>query len=235
VSQRHLLDVWNPSYASNAMEAHLAVLLTAADQFNKGESDVEPYVWWGKIRSPNRREQGLKHLPDILQIAGELESDDECDCNLYLTDYRSLYVGQVDAIVTEHVRTTDPVHVPTYYAENGLECDFWYRLLDLRRLVADDITMVISKLRSLRNRGYGGRPGSLYGGMVDLPLIVERADACRRGRRPPVCLHQGGGAVHLRGDVRGRRVVLGRQRIRSAGRRQLHRGVRRAGQGRLPA
>jgi len=32
VSQRHFVDVWNPSYASNAMEAHLAVLLDVAQQ-----------------------------------------------------------------------------------------------------------------------------------------------------------------------------------------------------------
>jgi hypothetical protein len=158
------------------MEAHLAVLLMAADRFSKEESDIEPHVWWGKIRSPNRQQQELKRLPDILAIAAELDSDDEHDCNLYLTDYRSLYVGQVDAILTDDVRKTDPDHVPSYYSENGLECDFWYRLLDLRRLVADDMTTVISKLRSLRNLGYSGRPVSLYGGMVDLPLIVERAD-----------------------------------------------------------
>jgi hypothetical protein len=176
MTQRHLLDVWNPSYASNAMEAHLAVLLTAADRFSKHRSDDEPHVWWGKIRSPNRRDQGLKHLPDILQIAAELDGGGQRDCNLYLTDYRSLYVGQVDAIVRDDVRNSDPDHVPAYYAENGLECDFWYRLLDLRRLVADDTTTVIRKLRSLRNLGYDGRPVSLYGGMVDLPLIVERAD-----------------------------------------------------------
>ncbi|HKU61192.1 MAG TPA: hypothetical protein VJQ44_08250, partial [Gemmatimonadales bacterium] len=176
MTQRHLLDVWNPSYASNAMEAHLAVLLTAADRFNKKEIDEEPHVWWGKIRSPNRQQQELRHLPQILQIAAELDSDDTRDCNLYLTDYRSLYVGQVDAIATADVRTTDHDHVPSYYADNGLECDFWYRLLDLRRLVADDTTAVISKLRGLRNLGYAGRPVSLYGGMVDLPLIVERAD-----------------------------------------------------------
>jgi hypothetical protein len=176
VTQRHLLDVWNPYYASNAMEAHLAVLLTAADRFNKRELDEEPHVWWGKIRSPNRQQQELKHLPDILRIAAELDSDDERDCNLYLTDYHSLYVGQVDAIVTDDVRKTDRDHVPSYYTDNGLECDFWYRLLDLRRLVADDTMTVIGKLRSLRNLGYGGRPVSLFGGMVDLPLIVERAD-----------------------------------------------------------
>ena len=55
--QRHFVDVWNPSYASNSMEAHLAILLGAVKHFDLGqlESDDEIYVWWGKVRSPNRR------------------------------------------------------------------------------------------------------------------------------------------------------------------------------------
>ena len=65
--------------------------------------------------------------------------------------------------------------MPGYYTETDLECDFWYRLLDIRRLVADDTAVVIAKLKTLRNTGYNDRPVSLYGGMVDLPLIVVRA------------------------------------------------------------
>lgn len=171
--QRHLVDVWNPSYASDAMTAHLAVLLDAA-QRAKG-TDEEPYVWWGKVRSPNR-EQELRHLPWILEIAAELERDEDRECHLYLTDYRSLYVGLVDAIVQDDVRHTDAAHVPAYYGANSLECDFWYRLLDLRRLVADDTPVVIQQLKALRNLGYHRKPVSLYGGMVDLPLVVERPE-----------------------------------------------------------
>lgn len=50
MTQRHLVDVWNPSYASNAMEAHLAVLLDAVRRFDAGEleADEEIYVWWGR-------------------------------------------------------------------------------------------------------------------------------------------------------------------------------------------
>jgi hypothetical protein len=173
--QRHLVDVWNPSYASDAMTAHLTILLAAARRWNSHETDVEPYVWWGKVRSPNR-EQGLKHLPQILEIAKELTADEHRECHLYLTDYRSLYVGQVDEIQQDDVRMTDREHVPTYYAEAGLECDFWYKLLDIRRLVADDTPVVIAKLKALRNLGYYDRPVSLYGGMVDLPLVVYRSD-----------------------------------------------------------
>ena len=75
MSHRHLLDVWNPSYASNAMEAHLAVLLESAARWNARETEIDPHVWWGKVRSRNRRQE-LKHLPQILDIASELSTDD---------------------------------------------------------------------------------------------------------------------------------------------------------------
>jgi hypothetical protein len=85
-------------------------------------------------------------------------------------------VGLVDAITPEDVRGTDGVHVPAYYTANRLECHFWYRLLDIRRLVGDDTPVVIEKLKALRNLNYGERPVSIYGGMVDLPLVVYRQD-----------------------------------------------------------
>jgi hypothetical protein len=155
------------------MTAHLTVLLEAA-QRTKGTEDA-PYVWWGKVRSPNRQQE-LRNLPQVLEIARELEGDEDGECHLYLTDYRSLYVGLVDAITAEDVRRTDGVHVPPYYTANSLECDFWYRLLDIRRLVGDDTPVVIEKLKALRNLNYGERPVSIYGGMVDLPLVVYRQD-----------------------------------------------------------
>jgi hypothetical protein len=174
-SQRHLVDVWNPSYVSDAMTAHLTILLDGAKRWSAHETDVEPYVWWGKVRSPNRQQE-LRHLPRILEIAAELAADEERECHLYLTDYRSLYVGQVDEISQDDVRQSDRAHVPTYYTAAGLECDFWYKLFDIRRLVADDTPVVIAKLKALRNTGYNDRPVSLYGGMVDLPLVVYRSD-----------------------------------------------------------
>jgi len=58
----------------------------------------------------------------------------------------------------------DPATVPAYYAHNRLNCDFWYKLLDIRRLVADDTIAVIAELKQLRNPEYHNRPVSLYGG-----------------------------------------------------------------------
>lgn len=172
--------MWNPSYASNAMEAHLAILLGATARFDLGqlESDEDIFVWWGKVRSPNRR-QALGKLDRILQIGAELEGDQDREGHLYLTDYRALYVGHVVGITRDDVRKTDPARVPDYYAKRNLDCDFWYKLMDVRRLVADDTLAVIAELRSLRNVDYNDLPVSLYGGMVDLPLIVTRPDGGR--------------------------------------------------------
>jgi hypothetical protein len=179
-SQRHFVDVWNPSYASSAMEAHLAILLGATARFDLGqlESDEDIYVWWGKVRSPNRR-QALAKLDRILEIGAELAGDPEREGHLYLTDYRALYVGHVTAISRDDVRDTEPAHVPDYYAKNHLDCDFWYKLGDIRRLVADDTLAVIAELKRLRNMDYHDLPVSLYGGMADLPLIVTRPDGAR--------------------------------------------------------
>jgi hypothetical protein len=176
--QRHFVDVWNPSYASNAMEAHLAVLLHWAAKYDAEQVEEEAiYVWWGKVRSTNRQ-QPLKHLDAALAIGQELDQDEDREGHLYLTDYRSLYVAHVDRITRDDVRSQHPDHVPQYYTKD-LACDFWYRVVDIRRLVADDTLGVIAELKSLRNVDYGDRPVSLYGGMVDLPLIVVRPDGAR--------------------------------------------------------
>jgi len=179
-SQRHFVDVWNPSYASNAMEAHLALLLQAAQRFDAGEltNDDAIYVWWGKVRSPNRQ-QPLRHGPTVLEIGAELQGDPDREGHLYLTDYRSLYVGHVAEITEVDVRNSDAGAVPDYYTRNRRDCDFWYKLLDIRRLVEDDTLSVIAELKHLRNVAYFDRPVSLYGGMVDLPLIVNRPDGAR--------------------------------------------------------
>ena len=75
MTPRHFVDVWNPSYASNSMEAHLAILLGAVKHFDGGqlESDEDTYVWWGKVRSANRRQQ-LPQLDTVLAIGAELEA-----------------------------------------------------------------------------------------------------------------------------------------------------------------
>ena len=172
------MDVWNPSYVADSMDAHLTVLIDAARRFERKEVVEDAlHVWWGKVRSPHRQQE-LKHLPAVREIAAELETDPDRECHLYLTDYTSLYVGHVDEISMSDVRDSPEAQAPGYYRELGLTCDFWYRLLDIRRL-ATDTRAVIAELKALRNPGYSDMPVSLYGGMVDLPLVVYREDARR--------------------------------------------------------
>jgi len=172
----HLLSVWNPSYAANAMEAHLGVLLGRIQAWRDNTADDDDvYVWWGKIRSENRQ-QGMARAAELAQLGKELESDEDRELQLYLTDYRSLYVADVEEITAEDVAKSDATHVPAYYRQPDIHCDCWFKLRDIRRLVLDDTIGVVQELRLLRNLHYHDRPVSIYGGMVDLPLVVTRPD-----------------------------------------------------------
>src|SRR5690349_5811184 len=177
--EHHLVTVWNPSYAVDAMEQHLSLLLRLAGEFERraiGEDAV--YVWWGKVRSPNR--QGPQaNAEDIRRIARELAAEERDEVQLYLTDYQSLYVGDVDLIQEQDPGDAESAHIPPYYRQERLSFDFWFRLRDIRRLVSRDMPEVIAELKELRNVHYNDRPVSLFGGMVDLPLIVTRPDGRR--------------------------------------------------------
>ena len=177
---QHLVTVWNPRYASDAMEAHLRVLLDwDARSTRDGTDGSEAYVWWGKVRS-NQRQQPMPHLDDIVQLGRDsADADRSRETHLYLTDFQSLFVADVTAIVTHEPRESDPTHVPAYYAQQSLNCDCWFEIADIRLLVKDDLPGVVAELAKLRNARYADRPVSLYGGMVDLPLIVSRPDGQR--------------------------------------------------------
>lgn len=173
---RHLVAVWNPAYARNAMEEHLAVLLGHAGEARAGRrDDADVYVWWGRVRSRSRR-GGLAHLDDVRAVDAALAADDADETHLYLTDYRSLYVADLGEVHFGELPAGEAHHRPAYYATDRLDCDFWFKLWDVRRLVADDMVATIEELRRLRNVHYHDAPVSLYGGMVDLPLLVTRPD-----------------------------------------------------------
>ena len=171
---RHLVTVWNPSYAESAMDEHLRVLRGWARRFADEKLDEdEVYVWWGKVKSSNRQ-QPMAHLADTRAV-GE-QPEDAGEVQLYLTDYRSLYVGELLEIAEGNLPVSEHEHAPAYYREGSLTCDLWFKLADIRRLVVDDTLAVVEELKKLRNVHYNERPVSIYGGMVDLPLVVTRPD-----------------------------------------------------------
>lgn len=186
---QHLVSVWNPAVAADAMEAHLAILLGRAGRVEGDPSDRDDvYVWWGKIRSPNRQ-QAQAHLEDIRRLGRELKEGGRESLDLYLTDYQSLYAAEVLEILEGDLPDDEEASVPGYYAEQELHCDFWFCVGDIRRLVSDDMLEVIAALRQLRNVNYHDRPVSLFGGMVNLPLVVTRPDGqvmFERGEREAV-------------------------------------------------
>jgi hypothetical protein len=67
--------------------------------------------------------------------------------------------------------------MPTYCF--GKEADFWFRLTDIRCLAARDLYSTIQELRKLRNVRYHHKKVSLYGGIVEPPLIVTRPDRAK--------------------------------------------------------
>lgn len=177
----HLVTVWNPSYAHNAMDEHLRVLRDWARRFDESaeratNDDDALHVWWGKVKSPNRQ-QPLAHREDILETGRQARGGAEV--HLYLTDYRSLYVGEIIDVAEGGLDEREQPHTPSYYRDQQLRCDLWFKLADIRRLVVDDTLLVVEELKKLRNVHYNDRPVSIYGGMVDLPLVVTRPDGKR--------------------------------------------------------
>src|SRR6187549_3880112 len=123
---RHLVAVWNPSYADNAMDEHLRVLRDWGRRFSEKSVDEEDvYVWWGKVKSSNRQ-QPLANLSDALAVG---EQDDAAgELHLYLTDYSALYVGELLEVVGEQLPAGQDAHVPAYYDQKELRCDLWFKL-----------------------------------------------------------------------------------------------------------
>lgn len=171
----HLVTVWNPAYATDPLEAHLRVLLDWDARVGAANAD-DVYVWWGKVKS-GQRQQPMPHLDEVLAL--EDIAGDDAEVHLYLTDYRSLYVADVHMVSADDPRAGDSDHVPEYYSKQQLTCDCWFLLRDIRALVRDDLEGVTAELARLRNARYADRPVSIYGGMVDLPLLVSRPDGRR--------------------------------------------------------
>lgn len=179
MSRKHLAAVWNPIYGPNVMEMHLRLLLERSQESREGRCHSSNVcVWWGKVRSPSRSEP-LPHLHEILALDVEEDRDDPGpETHLYLTDYDSLYVAHLGQITDENIlkNPEEKDWVPRYYSDNDLVCDCWFLLWDIRRLVSKDTVAVVHELRKLRNTRHSGHPVSIYGGMVDLPLIVHEAE-----------------------------------------------------------
>jgi hypothetical protein len=175
MERTHLVSVWNPTYGDDVIESHLRILRDGARGMREGhrtEDDV--YVWWAKVRS-SHRQQPLPHLDDVLAVQTEpTRNDPGPETHLYLTDYRSLYVGHLGQITCDDPRASknEKRYVPKYYDKARLTADCWFRLWDMRRLVSDDTVSVVQVLQTLRNARYHDQPVSIYGGMIDLPLIV---------------------------------------------------------------
>ena len=205
---RHLLTVWNPSYATDPLDEHLRILLDWANRYSNGTADFEDvYVWWAKLRSANREAPKLPHHDDIMALQPQV--DRGIETHLYLTDYRSLYVAHIEDIVDENVlEDAEEEHMPEYYRQQ--RADLWFRIIDMRRIVSNDTVAVIEELKQLGNTRYHDRPVSLYGGMFELPLIVTRDDG-RQWFPEATSLTDGRLWVQHDADLRGQTAAMARE------------------------
>lgn len=170
---RHLISLWNPTYSNVAMDVHLRVLLRWAELSEEGDASPEDvYVWWARLRSPERKGPH-PYQREILELDQQIRSGGET--HLYLTDYRSLYVGHVAEITIDDVpkvRPKEKGHIPGYVLDH--EAGFWFRLKDLRQVVSGDLAGTELEIQRLRNTLVPERPVSIYGGIIDAPMIVQR-------------------------------------------------------------
>lgn len=170
---RHLLSLWNPTYSNVAMDVHLRVLLRWAEMAEEGDaSQGEVYVWWARLRSPERRGPH-PYQGEILELDQQIR--DGVETHLYLTDYRSLYVGHLAEITAADVpreRPEEKSHIPDYVLKH--DAGFWFRLRDLRQVVSGDLAGTELEIQRLRNIIKPQKPVSMYGGIADAPMMVRR-------------------------------------------------------------
>ena len=105
----HLLSVWNPAYADEALNAHASLLRSVVREALAKDDWDRAFVWWGPLEPA------------------------------------AAAVAEVAAISAENPDVTDPIHTPAYYVRNQLTCDCWFMLVDIRRLVADNLMGVIDE------------------------------------------------------------------------------------------
>ena len=188
MTTRHLVTVWNPAYAADAMEGHQRILRAAAEACREKQCDEDDvYVWWAKLRSSNRLKP-LPHLDEILAIgAAQCGDEPDAETHLYLTDYRTLYVAHVAQITADDPRKDPAEHarIPAYYLADGRVADFWFRLWDIRRMVQDfnmDLEIVgMPIVREADGLALSSRNAKLDAAGRASALCLSRAIAAARG------------------------------------------------------
>ncbi len=173
---RHLLSLWNPTYSNVAMDVHLRVLLEWAGLNQQGEADPsDVYVWWARLRSPGRKNEH-PFKDQILELDQQIR--DGTETHLYLTDYRSLYVGHLAEITAADIpkeRPEEKNHIPSYVLKH--DAGFWFRLRDVRQVVSGDLAGTELEIQRLQNTIRPEKSVSMYGGIADAPMIVTRSPA----------------------------------------------------------
>lgn len=88
---------------------------------------------------------------------------------LFLTDFSSMYVCRVEAVVD----TLEDVVAPKYY--ESLDVERWFVVTDIREIVRDNFEYVRDQiLVQFTTPNYGNHTYALYGNRYDYPLEVQQ-------------------------------------------------------------
>ncbi len=155
----NLLILYNPYYNQEMIEDHIRIL-------NASENPKDAKVGFGKIRSKIRNYEHSKE-EKIDTLCEEVTSTQSMQ--LFLTDFSSMYVCKVEAVVD----TLENVVAPEYY--KSLDVERWFVVTDIREIMRDDFEYVRDQiLVQFTTPNYGNHTYALYGNRYDYPLEVQQ-------------------------------------------------------------
>ncbi|TLD81984.1 hypothetical protein LS68_002935 [Helicobacter sp. MIT 05-5293] len=195
----HLLILYNPYYQSDVIESHLEILKREGKvAFGKVKSKLRqnvqsPHIEMKSLEvrtsdSINAQSTESASLDSqYMEISREsklvdsqslsLESLEKSispinPLQLFLSDYANLFVCKIT-----HISPTPSATAPMYYAQKGLDVEWWFCIEDIRELVRNDFVRLRDYfLPNFTTPHNGNRTYALYGNDYTYPLFVRMKD-----------------------------------------------------------
>jgi hypothetical protein len=133
ITERQLLQVWNPLIEPLTIKFHVDALLTS------GSDPVSRWTWWGRVYLGKKpvlsADAARANWPAVADVADELNRTDR-EAVLLTTNFQSLHACRVDRIVFgDSAARADGARVPAYIRERKVA--IWFRVRDVRPLSHD--------------------------------------------------------------------------------------------------
>jgi len=158
----NLLILYNPYYNQEMIEDHVRIL-------GRYDEITQARVGLGKIRS---RIRNYEHSQEERIETLYEEISPEKPLQLFLTDFSSMYVCYVEAVVDV---LPEGIDAPVYYQK--LDVEQWFVVSDIREIAYHDFEYVRDQvLVGFTTPNYGDHTYALYGNRYDYPLEVQQKE-----------------------------------------------------------